>query len=159
MLKYPSKVTPLKPSSNDIRVLAQLVEQRRLLVEDKRRYVNRLIDALKQYYPQPLAWLSHCDSGLFFNFISKWPSLQSLKRARENTIRKFFLSHGGNAVSLTDQRIEAIKNAVPLTEDKAVILPYSLFVETLIEQLKTVIVAIKTYNEKNIYVIYRYARC
>lgn len=51
-------------------------------------------------------------------------------------------------VSLTEQRIEAIKNAVPLTEDKAVILPYSLFVETLIEQLKTVIVAIKTYDEK-----------
>ena len=148
MLKYPNKVKPLKPSSDDVRVLAQFVEQRRLLVEDKRRYVNRLINALKQYYPQPLAWFSHRDSGLFFNFISKWPSLQSLKRARENTIRKFFLSHGGNAVSLTEQRIEAIKNAVPLTEDKAVILPYSLFVETLIEQLKTVIVSIKTYDEK-----------
>lgn len=53
MLKYPSKVTPLKPSSDDVRVLAQFVEQRRLLVEGKRRYVNRLIDALKQYHPKP----------------------------------------------------------------------------------------------------------
>lgn len=33
MFKYPNKVTPLKPSSDGVRVLAQLVEQRRLLVD------------------------------------------------------------------------------------------------------------------------------
>lgn len=115
----------LSTASDDVRVLAQFVERRRILVEDKRRYVNRLINALKQYYPQPLTWFSHRDSGLFFNFISKWLSLQRLKRARESTIRKFFLSHGGNAVSLIEQWIEVIKNAIPLTDDKAVVLPYS----------------------------------
>ncbi|MFT6530228.1 MAG: hypothetical protein ACJAZB_001891 [Psychrosphaera sp.] len=38
-----------------------LVVQRRLLVEDKRRNVNRIFNVLKQYYSQPLDWLSHRD--------------------------------------------------------------------------------------------------
>uniref|UniRef100_A0A486XLR1 Mobile element protein n=1 Tax=Rheinheimera sp. BAL341 TaxID=1708203 RepID=A0A486XLR1_9GAMM len=91
-LKYPSKVKPLKPSSKAVRVLFHLVEQRRLLIDDKRRQVNRLINALKQYYPQPLEWFSHRDSELFYDFLLRWPSLHSLKRSRENTIRMFFQS-------------------------------------------------------------------
>jgi len=146
MLKYPSKVNPLKPSSKEVRVLSHLVEQRRLLVEDKRRYVNRLINALKQYYSQPLEWFSHRDSDLFCDFLLRWPSLQELKRSRENTIREFFKSRGGNAVSLTEKRLEAIAAAVPLTHDEAVIQAHKRFVQSVIKQLKVTIQNIHTYD-------------
>ncbi len=53
MLRYLEKIKAIEPDNADIRLLQQLVEQRRLLVEDKRRFVNRLINTLKQYYPQP----------------------------------------------------------------------------------------------------------
>jgi transposase len=53
MLRYPQKIKAIEPDNADIRLLQQLVEQRRQLVEDKRRFVNRLINTLKQYYPQP----------------------------------------------------------------------------------------------------------
>ncbi len=85
MLRYPMKIKAIEPSTSDIRLLQQLVEQRRQLVEDKRRFVNRLINTLKQYYPQPLEWFSHRDSELFCDLIIRWPSLQQLKRARETT--------------------------------------------------------------------------
>lgn len=49
----------IEPDHADIRLLQQLVEQRRQLVEDTRRFVNRIINTLKQYYPQPLEWFSH----------------------------------------------------------------------------------------------------
>ena len=62
MLHYPKKVKPLKPSSDETRMLNHLVEQRRTLIDDKRRQANRLISALKQYYPQPLDWFSHRDT-------------------------------------------------------------------------------------------------
>jgi hypothetical protein len=65
MLRYPHKIKAIEADNPDIRLLQQLVEQRRLLVEDKRRFVNRLINTLKQYYPQPLEWFSHRDSSLF----------------------------------------------------------------------------------------------
>jgi predicted RNA methylase len=53
MLRYPRKIKAIEADNPDIRLLQQLVEQRRLLVEDKRRFVNRLINTLKQYYPSP----------------------------------------------------------------------------------------------------------
>lgn len=48
MLRYPHKIKAIEADNPDIRLLQQLVEQRRLLVEDKRRFVNRLINTLKQ---------------------------------------------------------------------------------------------------------------
>lgn len=41
MLRYPQKIKAIEPDNADIRLLLQLVEQRRLLVEDKRRFVVR----------------------------------------------------------------------------------------------------------------------
>jgi hypothetical protein len=49
MIKNPKKVKALRPSSDSSRTLALLVEQRRSLVDDRRRNTNRHIDALKCY--------------------------------------------------------------------------------------------------------------
>jgi hypothetical protein len=48
------KFTPLQPQSAPMRTLIYLVEQRRLLVNDKLRFTNRLGNALKQYPLEPL---------------------------------------------------------------------------------------------------------
>lgn len=146
MLRYPEKIKLIEPSTGELRLLQQLVEQRRLLVEDKRRFVNRLIKTLKQYYPQPLEWFSHRDSGLFLDLIAKWPSLQLLKRARANTIRRFLNSKGGPAVKHTESRIEHIRNALPLTTDQYVIEANMLLAVTQVKQIKLVVESIKVYD-------------
>lgn len=148
MLKYPEKIKPLKPSSDASRALNLLVEQRRMLVEDKRRAVNRLINALKQYYPLPLTMFSHRGSDLFCEFLLTWPTLKQLKRAREKTIRAFFSKRGGNAVANTDKRIKAINDAMALTEDSSVIEPYSLLSVTLCNQIVLLNKSIKAYDVK-----------
>ena len=51
---HPERFKPLKPQSVPMRQLCLLVEQRRRLVGDKTRTVNRLCSALKQNYPQPV---------------------------------------------------------------------------------------------------------
>jgi hypothetical protein len=53
---HPDKFSPLRPQSAPMRTLIHLVEQRRQLVADKVRFTNRIGNALKQYYPQALAW-------------------------------------------------------------------------------------------------------
>lgn len=148
MLKYPEKIKPLQPSSKASRTLNLLVEQRRMLVEDKRRHVNRLINALKQYYPLPLTMFSHRGSDLFCEFLIKWPTFKQLKRARENTIRMFFGQRGGNAVTNTDKRIQAIETAMALTEDSSIIEPYSLLVVSLCNQIQLLNKSIKAFDRE-----------
>jgi hypothetical protein len=72
--------------SEPVRKLTYLVEQRQRLVRDRRRFSNRLINTLKQYYSHLLDWFSHRGSGMFCDFITRWPNLQKLKRARVDTL-------------------------------------------------------------------------
>lgn len=146
MLRYPEKIKPIEPSTCELRLLQQLVEQRRLLVEDKRRFVNRLINTLKQYYPQPLEWFSHLDYGLFLDLIARWPSLQLLKRAKANTIRRFLNSKGGPAVKQTEARIEHIRNALPLATDQYVIEANMLLAVAQVKQIKLAVESIRIYD-------------
>lgn len=148
MLRYPQKIKAIEPDNADIRLLQQLVEQRRQLVEDKRRFVNRIINTLKQYYPQPLEWFSHRGSLLLCELIIRWPSLQQLKRARRDTIRNFLNAKGGRAMALTEQRVASIDNAIPLTTDPSVIEANALMATALATQIKVVSEIIKTYDER-----------
>ncbi len=90
ILRHSARFKPLQPQSVEIRMLASLVEQRRNLVADKIRITNRLRVALKQYYPQMLEWFDHIDTPLFCDFLTRWPTLLQVKRARKSTLRKFF---------------------------------------------------------------------
>ena len=65
ILRHPERFTPLQPQSVEIRTLTSLVEQRRCLVDDRKRITNRLRYALKQYYPQTLDWFEQLDTVLF----------------------------------------------------------------------------------------------
>jgi len=148
MLRYPQKIKAIEPDNADIRLLQQLVEQRRQLVEDKRLFVNRRINTLKQYYPQPLEWFSHRGSLLLCELIMRWPSLQQLKRARHDTIRNFLNAKGGRAMALTEQRVVSIDNSIPLTTDPSVTEANALMATALATQIKVVSEIIKTYDER-----------
>lgn len=147
LVRYPDKITPLKMADDKIRKLAFLVEERRRLVDEKKRYVNRLINALKQYYPRPLEWFTHRDSQLFVEFITRWPSLDRIKRAKPDTISRFLTSRGSFA-KLVSPRLEAIKSATPLTYDSVVIESNKLLAITLANQILPIVTAIKTFEQE-----------
>jgi len=144
--KHTEHFKPLSPQSVEMRTLLTLVEQRRQLMNDRVRITNRLRNALKQYYPQPLEWFDHIDTPLFCDFIRRWPSLPQVKRARRATLEKFFREHNMNRKPLLERRIDAIKSAMPLTTDAAVIMPHRLQVQTLAAQLEVVLKSIKQYD-------------
>jgi hypothetical protein len=118
-----------------MRALSSLVEQRRSLVNDKIRLTNRLCSALKHYYPQVLDWFDHIDTPLFCAFLRQWPTLTQVKRARKSTLETFFHRHNIRFPQVLEERLVAIKTAMPLTLDKAIIIPYRLQAQVLIEQL------------------------
>lgn len=53
MLCNRQKINAIKSENADILRFQQLIEQRRLLVENKHHFVNRLINTLKQYFLSP----------------------------------------------------------------------------------------------------------
>jgi len=112
-----SKLRVIEPDLEDIRILGQLVEHRRKLVQDRVDLSNRITGILKSYYPQILDWFKEKDTVIFCNFLIKWPSLPLAKRARKQTLVHFFNQHNSRYKQIGSQRILAIKSAVPLTEE------------------------------------------
>ena len=148
LLKHTEHFKALNPQSVEMRTLMTLVEQRRRLMNDRVRITNRLRSALKQYYPQALEWFDRIDTQLFCDFIKRWPSLAQASRARKSTLEKFFREHNMNRKALLERRMTAIKSALPLTTDEAVIVPYRLQVLTLVAQLEVALESITIYDEE-----------
>jgi transposase len=147
ILRHPDRFKPLQPQSMEMRALATLVEQRRTMVDEKNRITNRLRYALKHYYPQVLDWFDHIDTPLFCDFIRQWPTLTQVKRARKHTLETFFHQHNMRFAHVLADRLDSIKSATPLTVDDAIIIPYRLQVQVLIEQLSVTLEGIKQFDE------------
>jgi transposase len=146
LLKHRDKLTPLSPQSPTMRALAQLVEYRRRLVGDKVRLTNRLTSALKNYFPHVLQWFQEKDTGIFCDFLSRWPTLKAVQLARRTTLESFFRAHHVRSADVITTRIEAIKSAVALTTDEGVITPNALLVQALVAQLRVTLQAIADFD-------------
>lgn len=136
------KLTPLEPESPELRALSQLTENRRKLVQDRVRLTNRLTAVLKNYYPQVLDWFTEKDTRVFCDFLIRWPTLDKAKRARSNTLKTFFHRHNVRSSTKIEERLNGIRDAVPLTTDEGVIVPNQLMMEALIAQYRALLDAI-----------------
>ena len=146
LLRHPEALKGLRPQSPSMRSLVQLVHDRRRLVSDRVRITNRLINALKNYFPQPLQWFGDKDTVLFCDFLTRWPTLRQLKRARRSVLEAFFYQHNVRRRAVIEERIGAIRTALPLTEDPGVIEPQSLLAAALVSQLRAVLEALERFN-------------
>ena len=135
LLRHRDRLRRLQPDTINTRLLLLLVEDRRQLVDDKTRLTLRLQDCLKQYFPQLVKWFD-MDSALVGDLLKQWPDLQHLQRCHDGTLRKFFRQHhyGEDRIA---QRIDAIRAAVPATNDPAVLEAGSRKARHLTESLAT----------------------
>ena len=135
-----------QPDSEQTRTLRYLVEHRRRLVSDRTRLSNRLTSLLKCYFPQVREWFPDIRTILVSDFLWRWPSLNSLCRVRRETLSKFFHAHNSVRKETVKQRVELIKEAVPLVTDRAVIASSVLMTRALVSQMKTTLAAIKEFD-------------
>jgi transposase len=141
-----SKLNVITPDSESVRSLAQLVEYRRKLVQDRVDLTNRITTTLKNYYPHVLDWFKEKDTIIFCDFLLCWPSLEQAKRARKQTLIDFFNQHNSRYPAVNEKRINNIKQAEALTNDNAIIGPNQLLVECLILQLKHLMLSIVRFD-------------
>jgi transposase len=146
LLRHPDRLQPIKLQSADMRSLTTLVEERRSLVDDVTCITNRMVSALKEYYPQALDWFEHRDTLIFCDFLSRWPTLVHVKRARKATLESFFHQHNVRRAYLVEQRIQGIRSATALTEDQAIIYPKQMLVQALVEQLRPLLQSIDRFD-------------
>ncbi len=119
--KHGDKIRPLNPADARSRELGMLSEERRKFDNDRKRMVNRLRDALKSFYPLVIELFDDLSTPMVCAFITRWPSLQSLQRARETTLVNFFQAHRSRSREKIAQRVALIRQAIPLTSDEALI--------------------------------------
>lgn len=131
-----------QPDDALTRQLRLLVEHRRRTVADRTRLTNRLTALLKTYFPQALEWAGDLRSLGAGEFLSAWPTLEALQRARRSELRRFYHDHRRLSAEERDQLLDAISQAQPLTRDRALVEASALMTQTLVEQLRAVIGAL-----------------
>ena len=127
----------LSPDTEQTRLVQQLVEARRTLVNEKTRQSNRLTAKLKLYFPQVLTWFDEIDSALVGAFLERWPTLEAAQKTRQASLRSFFTQHNCRRGELIDQRLEQIRQAIPAIRDTAVIQAAVAMVGVLVSLIGT----------------------
>jgi transposase len=145
---HQDKLRALHPDDELTRKLARLTENRRNLVDQRTALVNQLHDLLKTYYPLAQTLLGNeMTTPMAAAFLARWPELATLQAAKPQTIREFFYSHNSRRQSKIQERLEAIKNAQPLTTDRALIEPASALVLALTGMLKALHKSIAQFDQ------------
>ncbi len=148
LLRHRERLRPLQPDTTETRLLQILVEGRRLLVDEKTRQKNRLTACLKMYFPQILQWFDEVESPLVRALLKRWPSLPELRRAHPGTLRKFFHEHNCRSEERIQERIAAIQEAMPATEDEAIVVGESMKARALVELLAVLRSEIEEYDRR-----------
>ena len=136
LLQHRRHLRRLNPDTEATRMVQHLVEVRRRLVNEKTRQSNRLTATLKLYFPQILDWFD-VDSELVGALLERWSTLESLRKARPATLRRFFTAHNCRRSDLIEQRIELIRQAIPAVQDQAIVRPAVAIVEVLVKLIGT----------------------
>jgi len=124
--------------------LQLICENRRKLVSLQVDLRNKVTAALRDYYPQALDYAGHdIAAPMGCAFLLKWTDLASLKRAKIETVRKFYYAHGSRRKDLIEKRLQSIEQAKPVSEEPALIAPSAQYVRALAKQLKDLNESIK----------------
>jgi transposase len=121
---HPDKLRALEPDTMPTRQLGGLVENRRGLVDERTRLVNRAHATLKTYFPLAEVLLEgQMNTPLAADFLARWPDLECLQKAKPEVLRSFFYKHNSRNAKKTEERLALIQKAKPLTTDPALIVP------------------------------------
>ncbi len=149
LLTHGDKLKPWAPDNAPTRALQQLVFHRRAVVDERTGLTNRLQSLLKAYFPQALVF---CGDDLWrplaTKFLLKWPSLQSVRKAKPGALTQFYHLNGSRSTKLLHQRLTLLEKAVPVTDETALIQSFVRRVQLICRELQLVVQTIKEYDRQ-----------
>lgn len=143
---YSTQFPIWKPESFSTRILQNLTERRRHVVDERTRLVLELQSNLKLYYPLILNMFKDLAAELPLSFLGKWPTLEKLKKAKPQTIREFFYSGNSRSEKKLEERLRLIEKAQHLTEDRAAVFSGQLATCDLVRRLRAIQQSIEEYD-------------
>jgi transposase len=132
-----------QPSDEISRALGMLTEQRRDWVQQRVGLENELRQRLKETYPQALQIFPgdlHAEACLAF--LAKFPTLKELQRASPQQLARWLpkrhrRSDDPPAEELRREQIQTVRQAMPLTKDRAVIEHARLVISHVVAQIQS----------------------
>lgn len=122
LTKHLELLKPLNPDTEETRLLARLVEDRRKAVDLRTSHVQAAKAGLKEYFPQALDLCSdNVTSRLAADLIEKWPTLADFQQAKPSTIKRFFYAHNIRSPQVLQQALDLANHAQALTSDAAIV--------------------------------------
>src|SRR6266404_3738956 len=122
LTKHLELLKPLNPDTQQTRLLARLVEDRRKTVDLRTSHIEALGASLKEYFPQAIELASgNLSSRLACDFLAKWPTFQAFQQAKPATIKRFYYGHNIRSPKMIEKVLSLAKTAKPLTTDPAIV--------------------------------------
>jgi transposase len=136
-----------QPEETQTRKLAAFCQKRRQAVQMSVRLGQQLRAELKTYYPFALEVLD-LKTVLACDFLLRWPSLEELRRAQAQTIRRFYYGHHYRRGDKLQELLTKVAAAQPVTSDSAIIEPAAANVRLVAAQLRTILLMLPEFDEK-----------
>ncbi|MGB6219403.1 IS110 family transposase [Haloferula sp.] len=136
---------PVDPLASQI---AMFSEKRRQLVGVRTCLTNKLTQALKDSFPQALDLVGRdIFTPLACAFLTKWPNLAALCKARPSTISQFYYQHRSRRAEIIEKRLSIIANSVPLCTNKPILEVYTELILGLVRQISTIQISIRRFDK------------
>src|SRR6266853_4676330 len=122
LTKHLDQLKPLKPDTEETRLLTRLVEDRRKAVDLRTSHVQALTAALKEYFPQAIELVNgNLTSRLACDFLKKWPTFEGFQQAKPSTIKRFYYGHNIRSPEVIEKVLGLATTAQALTTDAAIV--------------------------------------
>jgi len=139
------RLRPWKPDDEQTRKLNAFCQNRRQAVGSAVRLLQQVREQLKLYYP--LALELELNTVLACDFLQRWPTLEELRQAKPQTIRKFFYAHNFRRGDKIEQFVQKLQKQTPVTSDRAIIEPAAMQVRLLAAQLRVILNSIPEFDQ------------
>lgn len=131
----------------ELRQLKLLTEDRDKVVTQKVRLQNQLRSTLNGYFPQAVEAFSDLTSQTALSFLEQFPTFSSTQEKTDEEW-KMFLDECRCFHPKARQRFFDAMKLEKIEIDKAVVKAKSLFVTTIVRQLKIIVASLKEYNKQ-----------
>jgi transposase len=122
LTKHLDLLTPLRPDTEETRLLGRLVEDRRKAVDLRTGHVQALLASLKEYFPQAIELLNdNVSTRLASDFLKHWPTLEAFQQAKPSTLKKFYYGHNIRSPEVMEKVLRLATTAKALTTDPAIV--------------------------------------
>ena len=138
-----------RPETVATRQLQLLTEDRRKWVEQRKRFVQQLTQALKSYYPQVLEWFEDVNRPEVVEFLRRYPTLEKARRAGSLTLSRLLAKQGVRQAPAKAAHLrQQMRASLSLTQDPALIQAGASKVLVLVGQLQALLAAIRSYDKQ-----------